>query len=213
MLPKAIPYIFRHLYPPCSPNTLFLSTLSHQHRSKITRFTQHNADTIVAQTKPIAIIEYNILPQNIDIIRNKTERRKNAIVAKEIVTHLQIFLSFIMSENGVLQNIFNYLGGPDKLIPFIPADLIERATSYPYFKDITGGFLAHVLSYTTLKDTMSVILTCKSWYQASRAETFWSRRIRKKLAEYCECYCYRPKFKKAFLAFDTFKTPNSDETG
>ncbi len=117
-----------------------------------------------------------------------------------------------MSDNGVLQNILNYLGGPNNLIPFFPKDLIERATSYPYFKDISGGFLAHVLSYTDLKDTMSVILTCKSWYLASRAESFWSRRIRKKLAEYYKCYCNSPKFKKAFLAFDTFNTPNSDET-
>ena len=68
-------------------------------------------------------------------------------------------------------------GGPANTIKRYSNEEVVEASRSLYFAKITGSFLVHVLSYTHLVDTKSVIITCMAWYRASREQAFWRKRI------------------------------------
>jgi hypothetical protein len=116
-----------------------------------------------------------------------------------------------------LESLLCFIGGPDKLIELLLSDekysaLIASALTTEYFKDITGGFLVHVLSYTCLSDTLNVMLTCKAWYQATRVRAFWTQRVLSAKVKYLQKLINpNPMITKIIMEFDTWisVTPES----
>ena len=60
--------------------------------------------------------------------------------------------------------------------------------------------MAHLLGYTELGDTRSILFTCKYWYTATRKQTFWKRRIQQEIWKRYSNIKYIDKF-------DTFCIP------
>lgn len=66
--------------------------------------------------------------------------------------------------------------GVDRLLEHFGMSRDEVAKR-KWFSDITPDLLPHVLSFTYLSDTFSVMRVCKAWYNATRLKLFWYRRI------------------------------------
>jgi hypothetical protein len=104
-----------------------------------------------------------------------------------------------------IECLIQYLGGPDKLLGLIQThcpDIMKSSRTIDYFNGISGGFLVHVLSFTGIKDTLSVMLTCKAWYQATRVRAFWDRRVLSAKLKYMELNPSKKRCIKAAMAFD-----------
>jgi len=104
-----------------------------------------------------------------------------------------------MSESEWLLNqILLHLGGADIVVKHLPNELLEKALKVPSFNMFAPTELAMILSYTDLKDTKSIMLTCKKWYEATQRVHFWKQRIE---------VAKRKIGGKLFQLFDTFKSP------
>ncbi len=89
---------------------------------------------------------------------------------------------------------------------------IEAARKRPCFASMSHDVIRHILSFTTLSDTRTIMRVCKKWYEQTRLPLFWAKHIlcakQKAIAAFVPNHSItREADIAAIYAFDTFASP------
>lgn len=123
-----------------------------------------------------------------------------------MVLMLQNKTRIMTEEEVLLSSTLNELGAK-AVLSYIPTNIIEHARKRPTFASFGVTELAHVLSFTYIADTLSVMLVCKQWYAATQRQHFWLKRIERAKRAFLSSHNFTQDPTAAVMAFDTFSSP------
>ena len=91
-----------------------------------------------------------------------------------------------MSDEWVLHQVVQKLGGAKALLNLLPSSLVETALTGHHIIRFPLDLVAHVLSYIRIADVRNVLLTCKLFAKAIERKHFWHRMISQALDRHIE---------------------------
>ncbi len=111
-----------------------------------------------------------------------------------------------MSEDEWLLSVVTKAHGAKAVLDRLDAKFIDEAKKTPSLSNMDTMLLAHVLSFTHIEDTLSVMRVNQQWHAATRMHHFWAKRIERKKRLILEIrFIKSPAL--AVMAFDTFSSP------